>query len=81
MDIESCSLVVLVSINLIVFIGVILFLAFFYKWDNKTYDDMVENLDNYRRAGFGNELYLGEGASNIESLLAKEDTVGQYTIN
>lgn len=81
MDIEVSSLGILVTVNLIIFIGIGIYLRFFYKWDNKQYDDMAVNLDNYRRNTYGNELFHGEGASNIESLLCKDDTLVQFQGN
>lgn len=83
MDIETCSLIVVLSVNLAIVIGIVFYLGFFYKWDNKIYDEMGENLEQYQRrqGGYNNSVYFPEGGSNIESLLAKEDTIGQFTIN
>lgn len=73
MDIEVSSIIALIAINFLILISIIIYLFFYYKWDSKTYDDMAENLDNYRPMN-GNDLFLGEGTSNIESLLGKDDT-------
>lgn len=60
--------------NALVVISVIVYVIFFYKWDNKTYDDLAENVGNrFDKVEFAGEMYLGEGASNIESLLGKDD--------
>lgn len=74
MDIELSSLAALLLANGLITVCIIVFLAFFYKWDSKTYDDLAENVDNYGGGGFNNEMFLGEGASQIESLLAKEES-------
>ena len=81
MDIETFSLIIVMSINVAILFGIIFYFSFFYKWDSKVYDDMGENLEQYRRQGYNNSLFFPEGGSNIESLLAKEDTIGQFTIN
>lgn len=86
MDIESTSLAALLITNGLVLSGVFIYYAFFYKWDNKTYDDLAENVGGrYSKAGGGvgpvgmdGEIFLGEGASNIESLLGKDDASIQY---
>ncbi len=76
MDVETCSLIVVVAVNLGIVFCIGVYLALYYKWDNKTYDDMGDNLEHGRRQTYNNDLYFAEGASNIESLLAKDDTVG-----
>jgi hypothetical protein len=80
MDIEVSSIVVILSLNGLIIFTLIIYLLFFYKWDKRTYEDLVENLDNFGRELQGNALYMEEEASNIESLLAKDDTssVGGY---
>ena len=85
MDIESTSLAALLITNGLVLSGVFIYYAFFYKWDNKTYDDLAENVGGrYSKAGVtgpvgvDGEIFLGDGASNIESLLGKDDASIQY---
>jgi nitrogen fixation-related uncharacterized protein len=70
MDLEVSSLITLVSVDLVIFTGIMIYLVFFYKWDNKQYDDMADNLE-YRRNPYGNDLFINEGAS--ESLIAKDE--------
>jgi hypothetical protein len=41
MDIELSSLAALLLANALIILCIVFFLAFFYKWDNKTYDDLV----------------------------------------
>jgi hypothetical protein len=72
MDIESTSLVTLWVVNGLVFLSVVVYLCFFYRWDsNKTYDDLAENrVDKYNQTA--NDMFIGDGDSNIQSLLDKE---------
>ena len=86
MDIESTSIVSLLIINGLVLGGVFIYYCFFYKWDNKTYDDLAENIGNRYDKGpskgrgvtLNGDLFIGEEASNIESLLGKDDASVQY---
>eukprot|EP00347_Sterkiella_histriomuscorum_P016017 403354814 len=76
--------------NAVVLSGFFVFYAFFYRWDNKTYDDLAENVNGrYSKAGGGGlggipvggvdgEIFMGDDASNIESLLGKDDASIQY---
>jgi len=80
MDIESTSLASMFIANCLILAGVFLYLAFYYKWDNKSYDDLVENVGTRfnKNGGIEGEIFLGEGASNIESLLGKDESSMQY---
>ena len=65
MDLELSSLLTILLANAFVILSVLAFLALFHKWtagrEPKTYDSFAEN------------LVIGDGASQIESLLAKDD--------
>lgn len=76
MDIESTSLASLFVVNSVILSGVFIYLAFYYKWDNKTYDDLADNVGSRynKNGGIDGEIFLGEGASNIESLLGKDES-------
>ena len=80
MDIEVSSIVVVLAANVLIILGIIIYSCCFFKWDQKNHDDLAENWD-CAKVGPANELYLGEGASNIESLLGKDDTTVQYGTN
>ena len=74
MDIELSSLTALLMANGLIVVSITIYFVFFYKWDSKTYDDLGENVDGYGGGISNNELFLNEGASQIESLLAKDET-------
>lgn len=78
MDIELSSLAALLLANALIILCIVFFLAFFYKWDNKTYDDLV--IDYGVGAGNGQFNDFGDQASQIESLLNKQDIPPQYTL-
>ena len=73
MDIELSSLASLLMANGLIVLVIAIYFTFIYKWDNKTYDDLGENVDGYGGGMSNNEIFLGEGASQIESLLAKDE--------
>lgn len=83
MDIESTSLASLLVANALILFSVFIYLVFFFKWDNKTYDDLAENVgDRYNKnGGIEREMFLDAGASNIESLLSKDESTLQYLPN
>lgn len=82
MDLESTSLLALFSANFIVFSAIVIYLYFFYKWDSKTYDDMFESRgQKFNKNGIANDMYIGDGDSNIQSLLDKDQTGYQYAGN
>jgi hypothetical protein len=74
MDLESSSIVALLFVNFVVLLTIITYFSFFYKWESKQYDDLGENLDNYKKA----ELF-NDGPSNIESLLGKDESSVLYS--
>ena len=84
MDIESTSLAAMLLVNTLILSAAFVYYVFFYRWDNKTYDDLAENVGGrYNKNGAAievgdGELFLGEGASNIESLLGKDESSMQY---
>lgn len=66
MDIESSSLLTLFVVNGLILTSIVVYLIFFYKWDNKTYDDLAENRgEKYNQNGLANDMYIGDGDSNI----------------
>jgi hypothetical protein len=73
MDIDSISVLALVSVNFCVLLVVSVYLFFFYKWDTKTYDPLADNVKNRDP----NQNW--ENLSNVEYLLEKgqnDSTVG-----
>lgn len=73
MDIELLSLEVLLTINTVLIIGLLIYYLLFFKWDSKKYDDLKENLDTFIDNHY-NDFGLHENASNIESLLGRDDS-------
>jgi len=66
MDIESLSVLVLASANLIVLLGVGVYLFFYFKWDTKSLDPLAVNVKNRVEI---NQNW--DNISNVESLLDK----------
>lgn len=65
MDIESISVLVLVSVNFLILLTVGVYLVFYYKWDTKAFDPLAENVKNRDL----NQNW--ENISNVEYLLEK----------
>ena len=85
MDIESTSLLALFVANFIIFMVVVIYLYFFYRWDSKTYEDMVESRGQKftkNHGGIANDImFIGDADSNIQSLLDKDQSAFQYAGN
>ena len=72
MDIEMQSVTAIVAFNSLIVIGIILYYVCYYKWDGKIYENFRENFANeYNPLGADN-------ASNIESLLGKDETTMNF---
>ena len=65
MDIELSSFLSLILANCLIVLGISLFLCFFHKWTARPYDDLAMNIHGE---------FLGQGISNIESLLDKDES-------
>ena len=76
MDIEGTSILVILSVNGVIFLYLTIRLLFFYKQEKKTYHDLMQNNENLKKEEI-QDYYLGDGTSHIESLLGKEENSSQ----
>lgn len=71
-EVESFSIVFSILINLIICIGICVYYKLYHKWEKKqSYFDMNEQFGSQQKADQYANLDLGDGMSNIESLLDK----------
>lgn len=73
MDLESESIVVLLLVNMLALLIIVIYLIFFQKWGTKQYDNLDENLGTFKKP-YANEMLYGEGHSNVESLIDKNES-------